>query len=321
MKALVSALFPPRAAKTLSRSLIGSLSGSSTLLALVLAPAGCVSAKHYEEARTIVNDEAAAHQRTSARLAAAQARISKLEAELAEKQRTLASGEEALAQGRLNEDTLRKEREEASALLAQLQSDLARTGSHLKVFSDEKQTLEQKLKTAEARLETLAQAEKNLAVLVAAARDLTLSLADPVGSGALELRARDGEVIVAAPDSELFQGDALRPQAASMVAGIARVAALHDKLSVTVRVAPDSPAPRRRLEALAAALTARGVKNVSVIMPEARPGGEKPAPAAPGSNQESDSDATDWAPPLADGAADTPVAAAEFEIAFSVARR
>ncbi len=321
MKAFVSALVPRRAANTSSRSLIGSLSGLSTLLALALPQAGCVSAKHYEEARTIVNDEAAAHQRTSTRLAAAQARISKLEAELAEKQRTLASGEEALAQGRLNEDTLRKEREEASALLAQLQSDLARTGSHLKVFSDEKQTLEQKLKEAEARLETLAQAEKNLAVLIAAARDLTLSLAEQVGSGAIELRARDGEVIVAAPDSELFQGDSLRPEAASMVAGVARVAALHDKLSVTVRVAPDSPAPPRRLQALAAALTARGVKNVSVIMPEARPGAEKPAPAAPSANQESDSDGTDWVPPLADGAADTPVGAAEFEIAFSAARR
>jgi hypothetical protein len=229
MEAHVSTLVSPRAARTLSRSLISSLSGFSTLLALVLAQAGCVSAKHYEEARTIVNAEAAAHQRTNARLAAAQARITKLEADLAEKQRSLASGEEALAQGRLNEDTLRKEREEAAALMAQLRSDLARTGSHLKVFSDEKLTLEQKLKATEARLESLSQAEKNLALLIAAARDLTLSLAEPVGSGAVELRARDGEVIVSVPDSELFRGDALLPEADSLIAGVARVSALRDR--------------------------------------------------------------------------------------------
>jgi hypothetical protein len=320
MEAYVSPLVPRRAARTLSRSLIGSLSGFSTLLALVLVQSGCVAAKHYEEARSIVNAEAAAHQRTSSRLAAAQTRITKLEADLAEKKRLLASGEEAAAQGRLNEDTLRKEREEASVLMAQLQSDLARTGSHLKVFSDEKLTLEQKLKATEARLESLSQAEKNLAVMIAAARDLTLSLAEPVGSGAVELRARDGEVIVSVPDSELFQGDTLRPEAAVVVAGVSRVAALHSGLGVIVRVAPGSPAPRARLEALAAALTARGVNNVSVILPEAKPGETKPAPAASSADKESDSDATDWAPPLADGATEATVAA-EFEIAFSAARR
>ena len=49
MEAYVSPLVPPRAARTLSRSLIGSLSGFSTLLALVLAQSGCVAAKHYED--------------------------------------------------------------------------------------------------------------------------------------------------------------------------------------------------------------------------------------------------------------------------------
>jgi hypothetical protein len=63
------------------------------------------------------------------------------------------------------------------------------------------------------------------------------------------------------------------------------------------------------------------VKNVSLVLPEGKPGDEKQAPAARSAEKESDSDATDWAPPLADGAADAPVAAAEFEIAFSVARR
>jgi len=321
MEALVSTLVTPRAARTLSRSLIGSLSGFSSLLALALAQAGCVSAKHYEEARTVVNAEVAAHGRTNARLAAAQTRISKLEAELSEKQRSLASGEEALEQGRLNEHTLKKEREEASALMAQLQSDLSRTGSHLKAFSDEKLTLEQKLKATEARLESLSQAEKNLGLLIAAARDLTLSLAEPVGSGAVELGERDGEVIVAASDAELFEGDRLRPEATAAVAGVARVAALHTKLRVIVRAAPGSPAPKARLEALSAALTSRGVTNVSVIVPEPKPGEAKQTSAAAPADKESDSDGTDWAPPLADGATDAPVAAAEYEIAFSAARR
>lgn len=319
MKTFVSTLVPLRAVRTLSRPLIGNLSGFSALVALAVAQSGCVSAKHYEEARTIVHDEAAAHQRTSARLAAAQARITKLEAELAEKQRSLASGAEALEQGRLTENTLRKEREEASALLAQLQSDLARTGSHLKVFSDEKLTLEQKLKAAEARLENLAQVDQNFGVLVAAARDLTLSLSEPVGSGAVELRARDGEVIVAVPDSELFQGDALRREANTLVAGVARVAALHDELGVIVRVAPGSPAPKVRLEALSAALVARGVKNVSTALPKEKAGATPPPAADAKQDGESDSDSTEWAPPLADGASDG--ATAEFEIAFSAARR
>lgn len=321
MEALVSTFVSQRAARTLSRSLIGSLSGFSTLLALVLAQSGCVAAKHYEEARTVVNAEVAAHERTTARLAAAQARISKLEAELADKQRSLASGAEALEQGRLTEHTLRKEREEASALLAQLQSDLARTGSHLKAFSSEKSTLEQKLKATEARLQSLSHAEKSLAVLIAAARDLTLSLADPVGNGAVELGARDGEVIVAASDAELFEGDALRAEANAIIAGVARVAALHTKLQVIVRPAPGSPASRARLEALSAALGARGVANVSVVAPEAKAGESKPTPSDTSTAHESDADATDWAPPLADGATDTPSAAAEYEIAFSAAPR
>jgi hypothetical protein len=311
-----------RAARSLSRSLIGSLSGVSTALTLALGSSGCVAAKHYEEARSIASAEMAAHQRANVRLAAAQGRITALEAELAEKERSLATGEEALAQGQLAANTLKKEREEATELMAQLRSDLSRTGSHLKVFSTEKQTLEQKLRDAEQRFRNVEAAEKNLSALVSLTRDLTLSLAEPVGNGSLELRARDGEVVISASEAELFSGDALRAEARPQLGGLSRVAALHPKLRVIVRAAPQSPGPQRRLEALAEALRAGGTKSVEVVLPEATKPADPSAESTGTAGRESDADATDWAPPHADAAAsDAPVASAEYEIAFSAAQR
>ena len=84
-------------------------------------------------------------------------------------------------------------------------------------------------------------------------------------------------------------------------------------------VAVPDDAMAKNHEALSAALVARGVKNVSTALPKEKAGATPPPAADAKQDGESDSDSTEWAPPLADGASDG--ATAEFEIAFSAARR
>src|SRR6187549_873037 len=95
--------------------------------ALGLALQGCVSARHYEEARTVAETETAAHGRTRARLEGAVKRIHDLEADLAKKEKDLSERESEAAQSKLDSTVALKEREAATQLVEQLRSELART--------------------------------------------------------------------------------------------------------------------------------------------------------------------------------------------------
>ena len=284
-----------------------------SLAALSVAAVGCVPAKHYDEARSAAEGEVTAHGRTRSRLEAAHQRVRALEEQLARREQEIAQRDSSIAESRLETTVAAKERETALALVEQLRSELARTGNHLVVFSDEKRDLERALVLAEERLHAIEAGEARMAELVGVVRDLTLSLGETGMQGGVVVGARDGQVVLGLPAPKLFAAgsDALVVDAAPLLTAVGSVSAAHPALRVVVREPAGGPFAQARAARLGAALRDRGVPESQLVLPsraaepaepaiapvaveaaspadsalpgdsESAPGASAPAPAAP----------------------------------------
>jgi hypothetical protein len=250
----------------------------ASCLLVASSATGCVASKHYDEARSVAENEAQGHARTRERLAASMQRIHALESELAEKERSMAVGANAAEESKLASTVASKEREAAVMLVEQLRSELARTGDHLLLFAKEKRDLAQTLLVAEQRMGDIEIAGKHLSELVATTRDLALVLADELEKGSVELGARDGQVIVGIQSEKLFvaNGDTFVMDAGPVLSALGKVSVGHPTLRVLVRE-PPSTASSIRLQRLGDALRERGVADSKLVLPSVR--SEQPAPA------------------------------------------
>jgi outer membrane protein OmpA-like peptidoglycan-associated protein len=245
---------------------------------------GCVSARHYEEARSVAESETAAHGRTRARLESAVQRIHTLEAELARKEKSIADSESAAAQSKLDTTVAQKEREAAAMLVDQLRSELARAGDHLSSSSREKRDLQQALLLAEQRMLGIELAGKNLGELVAVTRDLALLLEPELEKAELALGAKDGQIVIETDADRLFapNGDALVAGAAPVLAAVGKASSAHPTLRVIVREPPCAPLAAARAKSLGDALRERGVAASRLSLPSARSEQPAAAPVAEG---------------------------------------
>jgi hypothetical protein len=254
-------------------------------LGLLGAPACVVPQTRYEEARSALRVEVAAHRQTLGRLDDVERRLAILQAELAERERRLENDQQLFAQSDLDRAIASKERESAVEIVDQLRNELARVGDHLRVFGEEKAHLSEALDAAEARAERLSDAERAAANSALAMRDLALLLRDPVAVGELELGIAAGRPHVRAPRAKLWSegSDALSPEGQKLVAAVAKVAALHPTSRVLVTMRPAAKEGQERaaleLKKLGDALSAEGVapSRIGVDVPAA----DDPAPSTP----------------------------------------
>ncbi|HTQ03155.1 MAG TPA: hypothetical protein VMI54_04835 [Polyangiaceae bacterium] len=290
---------------------------AASALLIATSATGCVAQKHYDEARTAAESEAAAHERTRERLEASMQRISELESQLAERERTMAADESAVATSKLESTVAVKDKEAAVQLVEELRSELARTGDNLVLFARDKRDMAETLRVAEERMADVEIASKRLAELVLATRDLSLALDNELSQGTVELGARDGQIVLGVKADVLFDpsGDAVAPGADPVLAAVGKVSASHPTLHVVLREPTDVPASTR-LQRLGEALRARGVASSRLVLPAAR----AEAPTANDAAPSGDAPAGDTAPkvpaPVAPSAAADP-GPSGYEIAFS----
>ena len=145
----------PRILLQLAR--IGALAGLAS---------SCVPAKQYDEARSAFEAESASRQQEAQKREAAEGRLAALSVELENKQRELDAERARLAAEKLENTMALKDREAASQLVTQLQSDLARAGDHLAWFSSEKRDLGKALLLAQERMDRLERAGRELGEMV-----------------------------------------------------------------------------------------------------------------------------------------------------------
>lgn len=221
----------------------------------------CVPAKQYDEARSAFEVESAARKDEQQKRQAAEARIDELKAELAKKQGELEAERANVAASKLESSMALKEREAASQLISQLQSDLARAGDHLAWYSNEKRDLGKALLLAEERIERIERASRELSEMVGVGRDLALLLGENQGMGELSLEARDGAVVLESPEGRLFAegADALVVEAKSVLEAVARVSNDHPRMKVTIVAPGAGELETRRAARLMTALADRGV--------------------------------------------------------------
>jgi hypothetical protein len=303
------------------------LSRVASVLALGIGLTSCVPAKSYDEARTAAETEFTAHARTRARLETAHQRVQVLEQTLAERERALETGESSAAEAKLETIVLSKDKEAALALVEQLRSELARTGSHLHAYSDEKRDLARALMLAEERVRAIEAAERNLAELVTTASALSLALGPSLEDGSVEIGARAGEIVVSVPSSKLFAegSDALVVDAAPVLGAVAKVSVEHTAVRVVLRAPEGAPLGEQRVMRLGAALRDRGVPESRLVLPSVPTRSEEPAIAPDASAKASPSDpnpanapAPGDAAPAPSVAEPAPEAPARYEIAFTL---
>jgi hypothetical protein len=297
------------------------------VLALGLGAASCVPAKSYDEARTAAQSEFTAHGRTRSRLEAAHERIRVLEKTLAERERALESGESAVAEAKLENVVTSKDREAAILLVEQLRSELARTGNHLALYSNEKRALAQALLLAEERVRAIETAEKRLGELVATARDLSLALGPELEKNGVAVGAKGGEIVLSVPASKLFveNSDSLVVDAAPVLGAVSRVSGDHPNFRIALRAPDKTPLADQRISRLGAALRDRGVPDARLVLPSVPVPTPEPT-AAPVATEPALSNATpETAAAPAEAiaampAAPAPVAdpSARYEISFSI---
>ena len=299
----------------------------ASVLALGLGVTSCVPAKSYDEARTAAESEFTAHGRTRTRLEAAHERIRVLEKTLAERERALESGESMVAETKLENIVVGKDKEAALALVEQLRSELARTGNHLAAYSNEKRNLAQALLMAEERVRAIEAAEKNMAELVATARDLSLAFGPGMQENGIEVGAKGGDIVLSVPAAKLFaeNSDSLVVDAASVLGAVSRVSGEHPTLRVALRAPDKTPLADQRISRLGAALRDRGVPDARLLLPSvpartpeptAAPVATEPAPS--GATPETESAPVEAIAPMPAAPAPAPDPSARYEIAFSI---
>ena len=121
--------------------------------ALVLV--GCVPAAQYEEAQSATEVAQEAERRTAARLAEIEAELEALAETHAAAERRLAEYDAEASQAALDRAHLEQQRDEHAELVNQLRSELARVGDHLRIYSEDRATLSERLEEAQTEIEGL----------------------------------------------------------------------------------------------------------------------------------------------------------------------
>jgi hypothetical protein len=249
------------------------LASTLTLLALSQVAPGCmVSKARYDELDTAFRMESEAHRQTSARLYEIEQKLANLWAVLADREQRLAQYENQLAERELDANRAEQERQSTDGVVEQLRNDLARVGDHLRIFGEQKASLEESLAAAEARAQRVAAAERNAAKSAIVLRDLTRELKQPLGAGEIELDVELGRPLVRIDRGKLLgEGDqGVAPPAQEVLGGLTRVANAHagSRLLLSERgdAAPEQSVAR--LRRVREALVAQGIdqSRVSIEM-------------------------------------------------------
>ncbi|MGB7810011.1 MAG: OmpA family protein [Polyangia bacterium] len=169
---------------------------------LALAPlAGClVSASRYDQAVTEANLA-----RDDSSRARQQIRI--LRAELATIRATLQSKETTVAELDATSHNLQTRLEEATAIHEELQKELSRLGENVGTLVKDKESLQQALDDAKARLITLQALQAAAQARDAAIRSLAQKLTPLVQTKRIEMATHDGQTVLVIPGSVLFESD------------------------------------------------------------------------------------------------------------------
>jgi hypothetical protein len=252
---------------------------AASLLLVASSATGCVAAKDYNEARSVAESEQQGHARTRERLEAAMARIATLEADLTAREQAMEKTESAVEESKLASTVALKEKDAAQQLVETLRAELARTGDHLVLFANEKRDLAQTLLLAEERMRDIEASGKNLGELVAATRDLSLSLASELDSGGVTLGARDGQVVVGVAPERLFtaNGDSLMTEAGPVLAAVGKTSQKHPGLRVIVREPAAAGLGSMRMARLSESLRQNGVVEGRLVLPVVAAAGAEPA--------------------------------------------
>jgi hypothetical protein len=123
--------------------------GKKSYLLFGLLLASCVPVTRFEEAESAAQVEAEARRRAAHELEASRKRVAELEASLKARESELESRKQALDEQQLATNLSAKDGEEKASLVEQLRGELARSGEHIRAYSDEKSRLEQELQAAQ----------------------------------------------------------------------------------------------------------------------------------------------------------------------------
>jgi hypothetical protein len=189
---------------------------------------------------------------------------------LAEREQRLAQNENQLAQSELEATQADQERQSTDQVVEQLRNDLARVGDHLRIFGEQKASLEEALAAAKTRAERVAAAERNAAKAAIALRDLARELKQPLGAGEVELDVENGRPLVRMDRSRLLtEGDqAIAPAAQETLGGLTRVAKANagSRLILSERGESTPEQSVARLRRVREALVAQGIDQSLVIV-------------------------------------------------------
>lgn len=124
-------------------------------LSAAVVLAGCVPVAKYEEAQSATEVAQEAERRTAARLAEVEAALEALQEAHAAAQGRLAEYDAEASQAALDRAHLEQQRDEHAELVNQLRSELERVGEHLRVYSQDRTALSERLEAAQTEIERL----------------------------------------------------------------------------------------------------------------------------------------------------------------------
>lgn len=246
----------------------------ASIAALAGLFAACVPATRYEEAKSASEVQLAGRQRAEAELAATQHRLDAALSELGQRDRKLNESEQSVSESKLESTLLVKQRDEATGLVDQLRSELARVGDNLRTYAEQKAELEKSLQAAQARKLELEQNEARTVAVALLTRDLTAALGERVTRGDVRIDVSDGRVLLRAAPELWFNDDAsVRSAMEDVLTALGRVLSLHPQSNVELGLTSTDAA--RRAAALISSLGAHRISAERVKLAKPKATGER----------------------------------------------
>lgn len=234
---------------------------------LALMP-GCVSQATYEEARSAVAVERAAHHRAEARLRQLHDELAAVRADAQSRESAILEQERQIAEADLHLKVANQERDEHGQLVDQLRGELARVGDHLRVFSKEKEQLAEELRDVEQRSRSFGSQERRIERLMEVVRDLTLLEGQAIKTGSVVLATNAEDAILRVSRRTLAPRDSLGADGKRLVLSLAKLCKLHGELGLVLseRSADGAPPDPLLLRRVAEALHVHGVPQERVVL-------------------------------------------------------
>jgi chemotaxis protein MotB len=226
------------------------------LAAAVLVAGGCVTTKTYDKKVAELDALRAAHDKTAADRAQA------LQAQLDDAQQHLQSA-------RKERDQLRKQLDDAQALVLDLKQRLEKLGQNVDKLAHEKGQLDATLADAKARLDELRKQKQAAEARAQTFRNLVAQLRSMIDAGQLKVVIRDGRMIIALPNDVLFDSGktAIKPDGQAALAQVAQVlATIPDRHFLVAGDTDDVPIHSGRFPSNWELSTARAVEVVKLLV-------------------------------------------------------